>query len=660
VVAEGEQMVQLAWQTVSATHADEPAVTVMDWLMDNSTSGLLNIELELSQKVPDAGASASFEREAGWFTVRASLREGQTHAEVEKLLLGVVDKLRRGEFTQAEIDAIVLNQDIMEKFKLEHNYFRVSKMTDAFINRRPWSDVLERDRKVRKVTREDVIRVANAYLGPGFSAVWRKDGKPEVAKIEKPKITPVEIKTERRSPFADKILAMPAAELQPEWLVEGTHYSRVPLPGGPLLAVKNTRNDLFTVSYKFERGLQKERMLCYALDVVAESGAGELSVEALRKKLFALGTTVEFDCGAHESTMLVSGVDANLQESVRLAESWLRDVKIDPKVLQGIADNQISERRDALEEPDSLAWALVSYVLHDKESEYLLAPTNQQLLAAKPEALARLAREFLDHEHRVMYYGPRPAAEAAKVLALGNNHKKLAPRKPTTYRKVGKPTVYFTHRDVAKSTIGLALPTTPQARDKRPAARLLSEYFGGGMNTLLFQELREARGLVYYAYGTLDAGSRPKDAWALRGGLGTQSDKTSEALKTFFDLLARPLDPSRFETARATLDQEFRSSRIDPRFSVSWVDAWDQLGEKSDPRPWIWEQIRGMTQEQLQAFAGALAKLPPVVGIVGNRDRVDLAAIRKLGQIVEVAPEKLFSYGAFPKAPAAPAPASAK
>jgi predicted Zn-dependent peptidase len=659
VVAEGEQMVQLAWQTVPVTHADEPAVTVMDWLLDNSTSGLLNIELELSQKVPDAGSSASFEREAGWFTVRATLREGQTHAEVEKLLLGVVEKLRRGEFTQADVDAIVLNQDSAEKYKLENNYFRVSKMTDAFVNRRAWSDVVERDRKIRKVTRDDVIRVANAYLGTAFSAVYRKDGKPEVAKIEKPKITPVEIKTERRSRFAEQILGMPAAELQPEWLVEGTHYARVPLPGGQLLAVKNTRNDLFTVTYKFERGLQKERMLCYALDVVQQSAAGDLTVEALRKKLFALGSTVQFECGKHDSSIEISGIDANMPETVKLTETWLREVKIDPKVLQGIADNEISERRDSIEEPDSLAWALVSYVLHDKESEYLLAPTNAQITAAKPEALAKLSREFLDHEHRVLYFGPRPAAEAAKVLALGKGHKKLAPRKPNSYRKVSKPTVYFTHRDVAKSTIGLALPTTPQAREKRPAARLLSEYFGGGMNTLLFQELREARGLVYYAYGTLDAGSRPKDAWALRGGLGTQSDKTSEALKTFFDLLTRPLDATRFATARATLDQEFRSSRIDPRFSMWWVDSWDQLGEKSDPRPWIWEQIRAMTQEQLQGFAGGFAKLAPIVGIVGNRDRIDIEAIRKLGQIVEVAPEKLFSYGAFPAPPAA-GPAAAR
>ncbi|HEY8375121.1 MAG TPA: pitrilysin family protein, partial [Nannocystis sp.] len=189
IVAEGEQEVVLAWQTVPDGHDDEPALTVMDWLMDNSTSGLLNVELELSQKVPDAGAASVFLREAGWFQVRAQLREGQTHAEVEALLLGVVDKLRRGEFTAEDVAAIILNQDIADKRARESNDFRVGKMADAFINRRAWADVVARDRKLRTITRDDVVRVAQKYLGSNYSAVYRKAGKPEVAKIDKPTLT---------------------------------------------------------------------------------------------------------------------------------------------------------------------------------------------------------------------------------------------------------------------------------------------------------------------------------------------------------------------------------------------------------------------------------------------------------------------------------------
>ncbi|HEY8378474.1 MAG TPA: insulinase family protein, partial [Nannocystis sp.] len=388
----------------------------------------------------------------------------------------------------------------------------------------------------------------------------------------------------------------------------------------------------------------------HALDVVQQSGTGELSAEALKKQLFSLGTSVDIGCGAHETTITIEGVDANMERSVALVERWLRDPKIDPATLRGIVDNVLSERRDAMEDPDTLAAALSEFALYGQDSEFLQAPSNAQLLAAKPEALARLSRELVDHEHKTLYFGPRPAAEAAKAIALGKKHKKVAPRPPIVYRKVSRPTLFFTHRDVAKSTVAVALPTRALAREQRPAARLLSEYLGSsGMNSLLFQEMRESRSLVYYAWGVLWTGARPTDAWALRGGLGTQSDKTAEAVAVFLELLGRPIDGVRLGSTRASLDQEFRGSRVDPRHSAWLVHAWDELGEKADPRPWLWETILKLGPEQLQGLQSSFAASPPIVGLVGNRGRLDLEALKKIADVVEVAPATLFSYGDFPR-----------
>ena len=52
VEGEGEQKVLLGWRLVDANHADEPALEIMDAIIDNSETGLLNLELELSQKLP--------------------------------------------------------------------------------------------------------------------------------------------------------------------------------------------------------------------------------------------------------------------------------------------------------------------------------------------------------------------------------------------------------------------------------------------------------------------------------------------------------------------------------------------------------------------------------------------------------------------------------
>ena len=61
-----------------------------------------------------------------------------------------------------------------------------------------------------------------------------------------------------------------------------------------------------------------------------------------------------------------------------------------------------------------------------------------------------------------------------------------------------------------------------------------------------------------------------------------------------------------------------------------------------------------MKPEALKSLAGTIAAAPVILSIVGDRNRVDMAALKKLGTVVEVAPGALFSYGAF-AASAAPA-----
>jgi predicted Zn-dependent peptidase len=656
VVGEGEQAVSIGWSTVPYTDPDEPVLTVMNWLLDNETSGLLNVDLELSQKVPDAGAFAYSMLESGVFMVRATARDGQALEDVEKLLLGTVDKLKAGAFTQQDIDAIVLANSIGRKLQQESNEGRVSRLMESYIYRQPWAKMLERDERFKKVTREDVMRVAKAQLGAGFGVVYRRAGKPTVAKIDKPTITPIEVDPARSSKFGAQIAAMKAPALEPEWLVAGKHYVRETLPAGDLIAVANKRNDLFALRYEFNRGYKRDRMLCHALDLLEQSGAGDLTAEAFKKQLFALGSSISFNCGANTSAIEVSGIDANLEATLALLDTWMRKPKLDADTLQKLGENTLSERKDAMEDPDTLWMVLGEYVKHDKTSDYLQAPTNSQIAGARVEPLAKLLHGFLDHQHKTLYFGPRAAADAAKVVAVGKSHKKLSRRPPEVYRKSKGTSIYFVHREVAKSYVSVAIPHGRDERAKKPTAQLLNTYLNGGMNALLFQELREARGLVYFAFGAVSQGRYPDDPWAMTGGLGTQVDKTPDALKTFVELVRdRPLDQGRIAVARTTLDQEFRSSRIDPRESVYWIDAWDDAGEASDPRPWYWEQIQALPEDQLRSFASSFASKPVIVGIIGDRSRVDMAALQKYGTVTELRPEQLFSYGAFPKVKAAPA-----
>jgi predicted Zn-dependent peptidase len=643
LTAEGEAEVYLAWQTAGANHEDEPALAVLDWLMDNTTSGLINLELVLSQKLPRAGSFPNNLIEAGSWTMYGTARDGQSLEEVEKLLLGVVDKVKAGDFTQEDLDAVVLNAEIREMRELESNWARVAKMTEAYINHTPWTAAARRSEVLRKVTRDDVVRVAQKYLGGQYVAVYRRKGDHVPPKIEKPKITPVAIDPARQSRFAAEVLSMPKSAIEPDWLVEGKHYKRSKLPAGDLVTVPNPTNELFALTYHFELGHAQQPLICVALDLMEQSGTGGLSPAELKRKLYAMGTTVRVNCDEDTISLLLEGVDRNLEASVALVDGWLRKPALQKDTWDKLVANTISQRKDQTEDPEVIADALTEYARRGKTSEFLTAPSNRSLRRARIAQLGKLLAALPDIRHRTFYFGPRP--DAAGVVGLGRNHKPAPASPPRIYRRVDGVRIFFVDEDSAQSQISIALPKEPLPRGDRPMSKLFSEYVGGGMGALIFQEIREARGLAYGAWGYHSMGRRPVDQSAVIAGMGTQSDKTVEALRTMLELLRKlPVQAARLGTAKQSLEEEYRSARFLPRQVPMLVLAWDDLGEPGDPRPGNWKAIQAAGEAELAGFAQRFRDGELIISVMGDASRIDMAALGQIAPVEKVSADKLFGY----------------
>ena len=95
--------------------------------------------------------------------------------------------------------------------------------------------------------------------------------------------------------------------------------------------------------------------------------------------------------------------------------------------------------------------------------------------------------------------------------------------------------------------------------NERALAALFGEYVGGGMNGLVFQELREARGLAYASFAVPFLNKRKIDEAMILGFIGTQAEKTGEALQAMLDLFnGLKIDPERFAVATFSLDKQIR------------------------------------------------------------------------------------------------------
>ena len=643
---EAEEKVQISWLTVPYLDPDADALTVMDMIMDNSAAGLLNLRLNQAQLVKESGSYPDFNNDAGDWTIWAVPKRGQTLEQAEALLMQTVAALKRGDFTDDDIKAVITAFEISEKARLESNWARVGTMADSFVHEEQWEHSVHRLDRLRAVTRADVVRVANKYLTDDRVVGYRRYGKPVIPSITKPGFTKIDIDDSRESKFAADLLAMPAEPIEPRWLVEGRDYWTAQLHAGKLYVSKNPFNDLFDLNLVFERGSRQEPDLCAALALLDLSGAGKLTADEYKKKLFAMGTSIGYGCGERESSVSISGLESNLWPSLELMQERFEAPNIATGTLKKFVDVTIGAHQDTKKDPNAVAGALGEYARRGKDSSVLHELSDKELLALKTADLRKIIEHVLDYKHRFAYVGTRQLGEISRLLDEDKRFKSPPEAAPLRYIRRDKPAVYFTNREMVQAHVGVFSPDEILDPSHILDYAVYSTYMGGGMSSVIFQEVREARSLAYASWGGYSYGARKGDQNEVFGGLGCQADKTVEAATLLRSLLEKPpLTPERFAETQKALDESYRADPIGFRAIPSAVMSWEDEGiVGGDPRPARFARLQTYTLGDLSRFSARFAKEPMTIYVLGDRSRVGLDGLRKLGDFSELKLDDLFPY----------------
>ncbi len=632
-----EEGVTLGWPLVSASHPDRLALELMDLILLDGQSGMLARDLLLTQKVADAGCSPTFMRDAGYYQLYADALDGQSHAELEKMLLGLVEKLQRGDFTDADVAAAILTYEIQQQQGLESNQGRLGQMQQSFLLGESWPDVVSKVDRMKKLTKADILRVAKQYLTKDMLVLKKVKGKNETAKIEKPGITPVKVDPSRQSAYAKSILDMEVSPIEPVAIVEGKDYERGKLATGDLVTVKNTRNGLFALSFQYDYGRADDKLACLALETLKFAGAGKRSTQEVARHLHELGLSIDTGCSKNNASISISGIDRNLEAGMALLKEWLAEPMIDDAIVKARVATNLTERANAVASPQVVTQAVAAFARDGNESQYLVVPKNKDLEKATPAMVKKLLARYLDMKHKTAYFGPR-GKDAATAIVLGKGSIATKQIKPYRYRPGG--TVIALDQDTKQMQIAMTWPRGPGNDNDRAVGTLFSEYAG----MLLYQEVREARGLAYTVRGWYSPSFRKQDDSATMAYVGTQADKTHDAIDAVLSTLAIKIDDQRFAVAKDTIAQNHRVDRIAPRFIANTVFSWQEQGEKVDPRDARNKRTMAVDKAKLEKWIkDALAK-KVVVSISGPKKSLDEKKLGKLAPIKWVTKEQVFGY----------------
>ena len=288
------------------------------------------------------------------------------------------------------------------------------------------------------------------------------------------------------------------------------------------------------------------------------------------------------------------------------------------------------------------------YKRQGKNSSYLKVASNKKLSKASSKSLLSILAKLPNTKHRTGYFGPRTSADLGTLIGLGSKHKAAKKQHSIRFNKQKKSTIFFIKQKVAQAQVRIAYPAKELSNADTAKASLFNRYVGGGMGGLIFQEIREARGLAYSAWTYYMRSTVKGDESGVIAGLGTQADKSVEAVSTLLSLIS-PLivEKTRFNTASTSLDAVYRKTRFTPRSRAGVLFGWEDRGLMSDPRPEEYKALQATSPEDMQTFANARTKVAPVIAISGDSERIDLKEVAKAAKsqaIKTLSVDQLFGY----------------
>jgi predicted Zn-dependent peptidase len=645
---QGEEKVQIGFRTAPNNHKDTEALILIDMLLDNATAGLINLNLVQKQTVRDAGSEPLFLNEYGVQYLWGIPKEGQTLSDVEQLLLSQIGIIQRGEFDANLLSAIVTDFKKSQKRALESNRSRVTQLREAFISETEWDEAVAKIQRLEKITKTDIIRVANQYFGQGYAVVYRIDAQHELPKIEKPDLAKVELDPTRQSILAQKILSIPTVSIAPVYITD-KDYQIVDVQNGlKLYHTQNPINDLFTLTISVDIGTYQNNKLGMAKALMDKSGAGDLTSETLKKTWYALGTDFTIGVEDNQTNITLSGLDENLEPSLILLHRYLTTPTATQETLQELINITHAEREDEKKNPRSIRNALRQYSRYGDNSAYKRQISTDALNKLTVSELHTLIGSLLTYQHNILYVGTKSIDD---VTALIKQHhtipEALQETPPYEFLQVqtsAQNEIRIVHKEMAQSLIFIEFGDVPYDNSLKPSVDLYNDYFSGGMASIIFQELREIRALAYSTFARYELGDREGEQNLMWGYIGCQADKTPEAITAFVDLIDNlPETPERFEETQNAVLNQYRGNKLKFRDILPAIRTWENRGLSPDPRQARFEAIQKAGINTMLDFHKAhIQSRAKLISIVGDTTQIDMTQLVPVGTVMPVDAQELF------------------
>ncbi len=626
----------------------------MEMVLNNGSCGLIDLNLNQKQLCLGAYAGTYTLNDYAAFMLGGRPTQGQSLGQLRDLLLEQLDILKQGKFDESLIEASINQLKLQIMKQAESNNSRASQMAYAFVEHRNWGDVCNEINELSKITKKDIVDFANRICKDNnYVIVYKQQDTPDpVTKVQKPAITPIFVSRDNESPFLAQVKAdaAKAKPIQPVFVnFKKDMQKGKTANGSEVLYVKNVENGTFNLQYRFNFGFAANKAIDLASDLVEYLNTDKHTAEQLQEEFYKLACSYNIHVGDEDITVGISGLAENMEKAMILVEEIMSTCQPDDESLRMLVERLIKSRTDNKTNQRAAFRALNLYGLWGEEYIKENTESDAQLRAYTAKQLTDALHGLFQYKHRVLYYGPLSLKEVTTVV---DRIHKVKSTKDVPANKVFHPqavnenTVYFVNYD-AKNTY-----VTEYFRGERyntaisPKVHLFNEYFGGSMNAIVFQEMREKRSLAYSASSYYTNSGRKDGYFYNSANVITQNDKLIDALNAYEELFNdMPEAEANFKLAKDALIAGSRTNRTTKMSIINVYLHCERMGLKEPLNKQNFAAYQKMTMNDLTSFQKQYIKgQKKSYLILGKESEMDFNALSKFGKVKKLTLDQVFGY----------------
>ena len=646
--------ITLAFRFDGANSKDVDMITLVDMILSNSSAGLIDLNLLKKQKVLEAYSYPFFLKDYSTLMLYGKPKNGQTLDEVKNLLLEQIELIKKGDFPDNLLPAIINNLKLDQIKNYESNNSRASAMVDAFIMDIPWTNVVNNFDRLSKITKKDIVNFVNQkFNNNNYVQVNKHTGKDTtIVTIKKPPITPIKMNRDQKSDFLVNIEKENIPEIKPVFIDYQKDIAHLQMANGISLNYKkNNENATFDLYYIFDLGTNHNKKIDMALDYLNFIGTSKYTAEQIEKEFFQLACSFSVSATNDQVYVRLSGLSENFEPALKLVEHLLNDAQPDTLALKNLIDDKIKKRLDAKKNPRTIFSALVAYGIYGAVSPFTYKLSEEELKKLTAEELIAEIKNLFTIEHRILFYGSNSSDELLANLNKYHITPKALKSAPAEHSFAESPLnekkIYIVDFDMKQANIVfLSKGIQGYNKDLAPVSNLYNKYFGSGPGAIVWQEIREARSLAYTANSTYQAPSRKNKSYYNVSFLGTQHDKINLALDAFTNILNQmPESEKSFKTAINSIMQSLPSERITKASILFNYESAKKLGLDYDIRKDIFEKTPTLTFQDIKNFQNEyILNKPLTILILADKKQLDIDTLKKYGTIEFLKMEDVFGY----------------